>query len=34
VVEINATDTEIDDLLLQAGVPYSALVMDQEEPAP
>jgi hypothetical protein len=33
VVEINATDAEIDDLLLQAGIPYSALVLDQEEPA-
>lgn len=33
VVEINATDIEIDDLLLQAGVPYQDLILDQEEPA-
>lgn len=34
VVEINTTDDDIDRLLLEAGIPYSALVLNQEEPAP
>lgn len=34
VVEINTTDADLDRLLLEAGVPYSNLVLDEEEPAP